>query len=225
MAMWLRLDDRLAAAAVSAGVASMLGLVGPIPVTMPAAGADPAVAGDDFVITGEVGDLYPGQRTTIDTQVTNTQPFTLRVTSVEVSADDAMSGCPGSLLSFDPIAAPVDVVAGATGPVPVPVELDFDTPEACIGASWPLTFVASAVQVGPAQEPPSSTTTSTTVASSTGGPGLSTPEQAGPSAEAPASVAGRLARTGLDVVAFVVAGGLLLATGISLRHLARHRVS
>lgn len=191
---------------------SFLTMAVPSPLAPAPAGAQEAVPQDDFVITGEIDGLYPGQRTTLDAQVTNLQAFSITVTSIEVTVDDAGPGCAASWLHFDPLTDPVDVAAGATGTVPVPVELDFDAPEACNGASWPLTLHATAVGAGDAVVPPGP------------GGGGQGPERAVPPSEAGGSIPEWLARAGVDVAPILAVGTLLVAAGLLARRTASRRM-
>ena len=199
--MWSHRDTRWANVVLATGMATVLLLVGPTRAATSPAGAQGAVARDDFVIAGEVDGLYPGIQTTLATNVTNPQAFTIRVVSVDVTVDDANAGCSGAWLHFGRLAGPVDVLPGTMAAVPVPLEMDFAAPEACREASWPLTFVATAVDAD-------------TDATATN-PKTGDRPPPGPNALAP---------TGLDVAPLVAIAVLLIAVGIVLqRHARRSR--
>jgi LPXTG-motif cell wall-anchored protein len=109
-------------------------------------GAPPAHARDEFEIAGEVDGLYPGAETTLDAVVTNPYPFAIRIMSTSAMVLDAGAACPASMLEVGDAQATVDVPAGATGIVPLPVRMDMSAPDACQGATWPLMFTGTAVR-------------------------------------------------------------------------------
>jgi hypothetical protein len=206
-------------------VTSFLTLAVPTGAAASPAGAQGAVPQGDFLITGELGGLYPGQHTVLEAQVTNLQAFSIRVISVEVTVDDAGPGCAASWLHFEPLTEPVDVAAGTTGTVPVPVDLDFAAPEACRNATWPLTFSATAVESPGAVVPPSTTSTTPASSTTTSEPvgGGHDPEQATPPAGSGSSIPEQLARTGVDLAPVLAAGALLVAAGLVVRRIAARR--
>lgn len=103
-------------------------------------GISSARADDGFTISGEVDGLYPGVRATLEARVTNPHPFSIVVTSVTAVAADARASCPASMLEIEGTAEPVEVPARETAVVLLAVRMDRDAPDACQGATWPLTF-------------------------------------------------------------------------------------
>jgi hypothetical protein len=155
---------------------------------------------DAFEISGEVNGLYPGANTTLEAHVTNPQPFTIRVTSVATAVEDANPSCPGSMLEIGDVRAPVDVPSGATGSVPLTVQMDGNAPDACEGTIFTLEFVATA----------------TDTVTDTGGPASrsSPPNSVGH---------GSLAFTGTDIVKVLAIALALVALGVLARRAAHRR--
>jgi len=165
----------------------------------PAVGAPPPQGG--FGVGGDVDGLYPGAETTVQATVVNPQSFTIQVTSVGVTALDASPQCPGALLSFREEAATVDIPAGGTGTVPVIVRVDAGLPDACQGATWPLSFIGTAV-------------------SSAGGSPTSSPNADGSGS---GTRGGGLALTGADLAGLAAVGAGLVAVGVTARRVSRRR--
>ncbi len=213
---------RWGTAVVGAGMTSFLALAVPSRLAPPTTATQEAIPQSDFLITGELSGLYPGQHTTLDAQVTNLQTFSIRVTSVEVTVDEAGPDCAASWLAFEPLTEPVDVAAGTTATVPVPVEFDFAAPEECRNATWPLTFSATAVESPGAVVPPSTTLATSTTTSEPGGRERD-PEQATPPVGSGSSIPQQLAQTGADLAPVLAAGALLVAAGLVVRRIAARR--
>jgi hypothetical protein len=173
---------------IAAGVIAALFLIGQ--------GAASVHAEENFTITGEVGGLYPGAETTLNAQVTNPQPFPIRVTSVAVRVRDASPGCPASMLEIRGSENAVEVPPGATRSVRLDVRMDRSAPDACQGATWPLEFTGTAT----GEEPTT---------------GASPSDPTGP---------GGFAYTGANLVLlFVVMVALAAAGVLSLRQARRRR--
>lgn len=94
-------------------------------------------------------DAAPGIEATLHARVTNPYGFAIRVTSTGVSVGDASAACPASILSFSDSHAAVDLAPATTVSVPLAVRMARDAPDACQGATWPLTFTGFAL--GPDQ--------------------------------------------------------------------------
>jgi len=154
-----------------------------------------------FGVGGDVNGLYPGAEATVQATVVNPQSFTIQVTSVGVTALDASPQCPGSLLSFGDQPATVDIPASGTGTVLLTVQVDPGMPDACQGATWPLSFVGTAV-------------------SSAGGSPASSPNSDGSGS---GTRAGGLALTGADMMGLAAIGAGLVAAGVTARHVSRRR--
>ncbi len=116
-------------------------LIGPAMATVPAA--------EPIEITGEIDGLYPGSSATLQAQVVNPHPFPIEVISFDVAVSDASASCPASALEIRNVGTGVVIAAGETGTVPVEVQMTPTAPESCQGATWPLSYSATAVEVGP----------------------------------------------------------------------------
>jgi hypothetical protein len=139
----VRVAWTLARTLAASSIAAML-LIGP---------GTPVRAVDGFAITGQVDGLYPGADTTLDARVTNPYPFTIRVTSVEVTVRDASPACPASVIEVRDSRAEVDIPRNATGTLPLEIRMDPTAPDACQGATWTLTFAGTAVAHGASDLP------------------------------------------------------------------------
>jgi hypothetical protein len=100
-------------------------------------------------IAGEVDGLFPGGDATLQAEVANPHPFAIEVTAFDVVIGDANASCPATVLEIGPATTGVIIQAGETGVVPVPVRLSETAPDSCQGATWPLTYLATVVEVGP----------------------------------------------------------------------------
>ena len=109
---------------------------------------------DEFRITGEIDGLYPGAEATLRARVTNPMPLTIRVTSVDVTVQDASPDCPARMLEVEGPRGTTDVPPGGTGTVPLDVRMDRSATDACQGVTWRLGFVATAVEVEEASGAP-----------------------------------------------------------------------
>jgi hypothetical protein len=112
------------------------------------AGVPLARGADELSVAGEIRGLYPGAEMTLDAEVTNPYPFAIRVVSVSVSVADAGPGCPASMLSVSGSTHTIEVPARSVGFVPLAVRMSTGAPDACQGATWPLSFTATGVAAG-----------------------------------------------------------------------------
>jgi LPXTG-motif cell wall-anchored protein len=174
-------------------------LAAAVAVTIAPAATSAMPSQEDFRLTGEVGGLYPGIESTVPVAITNPQSFAIDIVSVDVTALDAGSGCPGSVLTFDGVGSTVAVPAGGTVTVSVEVRLDPAAPDACQGATWPLVFTGSATS--PDEGPGAGRTP-------TGGSG---------------SGARGLATTGAGIAGLVAIGLAMVGVGAWIRRRARRR--
>lgn len=110
---------------------------------VPASGRPPA-APRTFTITGTVDGLYPGGSRTLELVVTNPAPFAVVVGELSVDVDDAGPDCLESQLTVPPLVEPVTVPASGTATVRLPATLGETAPDACQGATFPLTYQGTA---------------------------------------------------------------------------------
>lgn len=156
----------------------------------------------DFTVSGEVHGLYPGVEATLAATVVNPQSVELLVTSTDVDVGDASAQCPADVLTFAGAAQDVLIAAGETGTVPIPVRMAADAPDTCQGASWPLTFHASAI------------------ADPFGTAGATPPPHGRGAAD---RARGALAFTGAALPTYLAVGSALLVAGIVVSRLTRAR--
>jgi hypothetical protein len=127
------------------------GLVALVLVALPLAASPLATraAADSAQVTvqGEIDGLYPGFTGTLHAIVSNGFDRPVRVTQLDTTVLDARQSCPASMITVSRAAAEFEVAAGATATTPVTVHMDFAAPDACQGATWPLHFAASLVEV------------------------------------------------------------------------------
>jgi hypothetical protein len=154
-----------------------------------------------FTVAGEVGDLYPGLEATLEAHVQNTQPFSIRVTSVTATPQDANAGCDASMLHVDPSSTILDLAPAASALVPLAVRMDQAAPDACQGASFPLAFSGTAIGISAEKQ----------------GPVLT------PGAGAAAQSSDGLAFTGIHVAGMVALAGALVAAGLVLWRMSCRR--
>jgi hypothetical protein len=93
-----------------------------------------------FRIAGSVGGLYPGFTKALVLTVTNPQFFRIVVTSITTTAKGASSTCLASNLSVKAFSGQLSVPARGSAKVSVPASLAQGAPDACIGATFPLSF-------------------------------------------------------------------------------------
>lgn len=106
-------------------------------------------AQQSFTVTGEVDGLFPGSSAALPVLITNPQAFAIHVTSSGVTVGDANPACPATLLTVDGATTMSgDVAPGATATIPLVIQVDRATPDACQGATWQLQFLATATDTG-----------------------------------------------------------------------------
>jgi hypothetical protein len=108
--------------------------------------ASPAMAqtaASVFELQAHVSGLFPGATIVEPVQVHNPQDYPVTVVSTEVLIADASAGCTASNLDASAVGGDVEVAAGSDAAVPVAFHMAADAPDACQGATFPLTFVAT----------------------------------------------------------------------------------
>ena len=153
-------------------------------------------AEEPIEIAGEVDGLYPGASATLQAEVANPHPFPIEVTSFDVAVSDASALCPASALEIGSAGTGVVIDPGETGLVPIEVEMARSAPESCQGATWPLSYVATVVEVASG--------------------GVVPPEDPGEPID-------DLPFTGADVLGLLAIGSTLVVIGVLAVRLARGR--
>lgn len=103
-----------------------------------------AQAGSSFKIKGQASGLIPGVSRNLVIVIENPYDFAIVVRGVEVISADASDACPAANISSPGITGDVRVKAGAVVKVTVPIRLLSKAPPACEGATFPLSFKATA---------------------------------------------------------------------------------
>jgi len=93
-----------------------------------------------FTIAGTVGGLYPGFTGPLVLTVANPQAFTIVVSSITTSVTDATATCLASNLSVGAFSGQLSVPAFGSAQTSVPAGLAPSAPDACIGATFPLSY-------------------------------------------------------------------------------------
>jgi hypothetical protein len=93
-----------------------------------------------FRIAGSVAGLYPGFTKVLVLTVTNPQFFRIVVTSITTTVKGASSTCLASNLSVKAFSGQLSVPGRGSAKVSVPASLALGAPDACIGATFPLSF-------------------------------------------------------------------------------------
>ena len=98
-----------------------------------------------FELTGDVTGIYPNATVVAPVRVHNSEQYALTVESTQVLIGDAAAGCDASNLTARAVGPPVVVAAGGVANIPIQVHMLASAPDACQGATFPLTFVAEGV--------------------------------------------------------------------------------
>ncbi len=109
---------------------------------------DVAGAAGELKLSASIVGLYPGAD--LDRAVTVHNPLdgAISVRSASVVVGDASSGCTAANLRAEPFAGDVAVAAHGTGTIPVRLHMAGSAPDACQGATFPLTFTATGSPLG-----------------------------------------------------------------------------
>jgi hypothetical protein len=134
-------------------------------------------SGTDFSLSGDVGDLAPGDSSSLVLTAANPQPAAIVVTSVTVSVPAPPAGCPtadltlgGNAFTGTPPAATVAglsqaVPAGGSASVPLPIMLARDAPSGCQSVTFPFDYTGTASYGPPPTPPPTPSPATVTVLS------------------------------------------------------------
>jgi len=99
-----------------------------------------AKGGPGFSVSGHAIGLLPGAPGSLALRVTNRQRFTLNVASITARVGDAGPGCPAANVSVGRFRGHLKVKPHHSRRVQVAISLAPLAPDACQGASFPLSF-------------------------------------------------------------------------------------
>ena len=98
-----------------------------------------------FELTGNVEGLWPGGSQPFMVKIENPYRFDIVVLTVAVTVGPtAPTSCPSSVLSVGTLPGEVLVRARGEAVIELTASLDSSAPDSCQGATWPLTYTASA---------------------------------------------------------------------------------
>lgn len=100
-------------------------------------------AEQEFTLSVTYSGLYPNADLPVPVTVHNAQPFDLAVHSADVTVGDASPACRAENLIVSSFVGDVVVGAGRNGTIPVRMQMPATAPDACQGATFPLSFRAS----------------------------------------------------------------------------------
>jgi LPXTG-motif cell wall-anchored protein len=111
-------------------------------------GGPDAHAADDFVLSASLSGLYPNVDADFPVSVTNPRDFAIAVQSATVTIGDASPSCTSTYLAARSFSGDVVVPAHGSATFPVHLHMAGSAPDACQGATFPLTFTATGSPVG-----------------------------------------------------------------------------
>ncbi len=105
-------------------------------------------ATQEFTLSASVDGLFP--RADIEAPVTvhNPLPYAIAVHTADVIVGSASSSCPATNLTAQSFVGDVTIPRGGTAAVTIRMQMPASAPNACQGATFPLTFVASGEPLG-----------------------------------------------------------------------------
>ena len=105
-----------------------------------------APAPGTFGISGDIDGLYPGTTRTTELRITNPNAVPIRVTSLAVKVSRASAQCGPRTIQTKAQKKDFRVPANGQATAVLRVTLRIGVPNACQGATYPLTYTGSAVQ-------------------------------------------------------------------------------
>jgi len=105
-------------------------------------------ADTQFTLTTNYTGLYPDADVTVPVTVHNPMAYDLAVHTANVQVGNATPGCTADYLEASPFSG--DIVAPAHGDTTIPIRMHMlaSAPDACQGATFPLSFSASGSPLG-----------------------------------------------------------------------------
>ena len=97
-----------------------------------------------LVLSGHVAGLLPGQQARMTIRVRNRLRRVVHLRSVTTIVRAAARGCAGKNLVVAPYRGRLRIGPGRSARVTVRVRMRFDSPDACQGERFPLTFMGQA---------------------------------------------------------------------------------
>lgn len=97
-----------------------------------------------FELSGAVEGLYPTVDALLAIKIENPHAFPIVVETVDITTGDAGPGCDVSNLVIGQVPVPLLVPARGEATVTVAASLTDDVADACQGATWPLSYTATA---------------------------------------------------------------------------------
>lgn len=102
-----------------------------------------AHAARDFTLSADFVGLYPDADVDIPVTVHNPQTYPIAVQSASVTIGDASPTCTNANVTAQSFSGDVHVPAGDDATFPLRMHMLASAPDACQGASFPLTFTAT----------------------------------------------------------------------------------
>ena len=106
----------------------------------PAAAVAGTASETSFVLSADYVGLFPGADTTVPVTVRNPQQYALLIRSATISVIDASPQCVASNVTAFPFTGDVTVAAGVSVTIPVRMRMSPSAPDACQGATFPLSL-------------------------------------------------------------------------------------
>ena len=97
----------------------------------------------DFTLSADFVGLYPNANVDIPVTVHNPQSYAIAVHAASMVIGDASPTCTAANVSAQNFSGDVTVPAGGTATFPIRMHMYASAPDACQGATFPLTFTAS----------------------------------------------------------------------------------
>lgn len=168
-----------------------------------------------FGVSGSVDGLYPGGSRMLELVVTNPNAFPIVLSDVSTSVEGAGPNCPAGSIAVGSMNSRVLVPAASSTRTNLPVKMSRSATDDCQGATFPLTFTATATEAAAAPRGPN---------------GSGSPKGAVDGSD-PTRVLGAqegndaaLPKTGSPTAPLTVTGVGLLAAGLAMSRWARvHR--
>ena len=101
-----------------------------------------------FTLTASYTGLYPDAEASVPVTVHNPATYDLAVHTADVRVGDASPGCPAANLEAASYSGDVVAPAQRDATIPIRMHMLASAPDACQGATFPLSFTATGALVG-----------------------------------------------------------------------------